>query len=90
MKKLLLTIALVFGLSAAAHAGWIATIDSTNGRHYDLWKIGSIYELQGVNGFIASGIWAGNVLTLEGPNGCRAEAILVGNRVDWTITDPTY
>jgi hypothetical protein len=46
--------------------------------------------LQGVNGFIASGIWAGNVLTLEGPNGCRAEAILVGNLVDWTITDPTY
>jgi hypothetical protein len=75
--------------SEPVKAEHVATIDSTSGEHYVLDRHGDIYLLSGIDGFLASGIWAGDIeLYLEGPDGCWARATRVGHIINWEIHDP--
>ena len=87
--KILLIFGLAFALAGLAFADIIGTIDTTDGHHYELGKIGSIWELREADGFYASGIWAGDIeLYMEGPGGCKAIGTRAGDIISWRITDP--
>jgi hypothetical protein len=50
--KLLVILGLAFTLAGVAFADIIGTINTTDGHHYELGKIGSIWELREADGFM--------------------------------------